>query len=209
MSAFTSEQWVDWIDLLADRDYVVIDNFLPDEDYGRIRLLLMTRLEEDKFQQAGIGSVYHNHKETTVRSDYTHWIDKKRDQELNSFFEVVDETISNLNRFCFLSLSGFEFHFAHYPEGTFYKRHLDQFKERSNRLISMIIYLNEDWQQGDGGELVIYKDDETIRVDPLANRCILFKSTVLEHEVLTSYKDRYSLTGWLLYQPSGVGYILG
>lgn len=209
MTTYNDEQWVDWIDQLADRDYVVIDNFLPDEDHAQMRSFLMDRLEEDKFKQAGIGSVYNNLTEKAIRSDFTYWLDRERDQEINTFFRVVEETIGNLNRYCFLSLSGFEFHFAHYPKGTFYKRHLDQFKERSNRLISMIIYLNEDWSKGDGGELVIYRDDEAITVEPLNNRCILFKSHVLEHEVLISNKDRFSVTGWLLHQPSGVGYILG
>lgn len=209
MTTYNDEQWVDWIDQLADRDYVVIDNFLPDEDHAQMRSFLMDRLEEDKFKQAGIGSVYNNLTEKAIRSDFTYWLDRERDQEIHTFFRVVEETIGNLNRYCFLSLSGFEFHFAHYPKGTFYKRHLDQFKERSNRLISMIIYLNEDWSKGDGGELVIYRDDEAITVEPLNNRCILFKSHVLEHEVLISNKDRFSVTGWLLHQPSGVGYILG
>lgn len=209
MTTYNDEQWVDWIDQLADRDYVVIDNFLPDEDHAQMRSFLLDRLEEDKFKQAGIGSVYNNLTEKAIRSDFTYWLDRERDQEIHTFFRVVEETICNLNRYCFLSLSGFEFHFAHYPKGTFYKRHLDQFKERSNRLISMIIYLNEDWSKGDGGELVIYRDDEVITVEPLNNRCILFKSHVLEHEVLTSNKDRFSVTGWLLHQPSGVGYILG
>lgn len=96
-----------------------------------------------------------------------------------------------------------------YPKGSFYKRHLDQFNNRSNRMITMIIYLNENWKKEDGGELKIYKNNTEILVEPLANRSIIFKSAALEHEVLPTNAGRNSITGWFLYQPSGVGYILG
>lgn len=206
---YPESQWIDWIDVLADRDFLSIDNFLPDEVLHQVKTMLKDQLKVDHFKDAGIGSVYNNIKAPSIRSDRTYWIDKVRDQNISGFFETVEEFIQKLNRYCFLSLSGFEFHLAHYPKGTFYKRHLDGFADRTNRLISVIIYLNENWEKGDGGELVIYKDDEAIQIQPIDNRCVIFKSQELEHEVLTSYKDRYSVTGWLLHQPSGVGFILG
>lgn len=206
---YSDSQWVDWIDALADRDYLSIDNFLPDEVLYQVKVMLRDQLRVDHFKDAGIGSVYNNIKEPSIRSDRTFWLDKKRDQNIAGYFAVVEELIQKLNRYCFLSLSGFEFHLAHYPKGSFYKRHLDSFSDRSNRMISMIIYLNENWQKGDGGELVIYKDDSSIVLEPLENRCVIFKSQQLEHEVLMAHKDRFSVTGWLLHQPSGVGYLLG
>lgn len=210
MKGYYSEgQWIDWIDALADRDYVSIDNFLPDEVLHQVKTMLKEQLKVDHFKDAGIGSVFNNLKEPSIRSDKTFWLDRQRDQNISGYFEMVEELIQKLNRYCFLSLSGFEFHLAHYPEGTFYKRHLDSFSDRSNRMISMIIYLNQNWQKGDGGELVIYKGNDAITIEPLENRCVIFKSQELEHEVLTSKKDRFSVTGWLLHQPSGVGFILG
>jgi SM-20-related protein len=76
-------------------------------------------------------------------------------------------------------------------------------------MITLILYLNDNWQPGDGGELKIYKENEEILVEPIGGRCIIFKSAALEHEVLLTNKSRLSLTGWLLYQPSSVGYLLG
>ena len=73
----------------------------------------------------------------------------------------------------------------------------------------MIVYLNEDWKTGDGGELKIYLADKDALIEPIKNRCVIFKSDTLEHEVLVTNKSRFSLTGWLLYQPSSVGYLLG
>jgi SM-20-related protein len=128
---------------------------------------------------------------------------------LKEFFDLKSELIEKLRRICFISLSGSEFHIAKYPEGSHYDRHLDQFNERSNRQITVLIYLNENWKEGDGGELVIYKGEQEIIVEPIARRLLLFKSDVIEHEVLTTNVPRYSLTGWLLRQPQSVGYLFG
>jgi len=128
--------------------------------------------------------------------------------QLGVFFELIEELMERLKRELFLSLQGYEFHFALYPPGGFYKSHLDQFGARSNRMISFIIYLNENWQSGDGGELRIHKHDQKIDIEPLMNRTVLFRSDCILHEVLSATKPRRSLTGWLLKRPSGVG-ILG
>lgn len=205
---FSEEKWIDWVDQLSENDYVVIDNFLSPELYQAVRGFLLQKLEEDEFKRAGLGSVFNNQLDTTIRGDFTYWLDKERDTSLALAFELIEEIKSTLNRFCFLSLSGYEFHLAHYPAGTFYKRHVDQFQDRSNRMISVIIYLNEGWKQGDGGELKIYKEEEELLIDPIAGRCVMFKSADVPHEVMKTNVGRYSLTGWMLYQPSGVGYIL-
>ena len=112
------------------------------------------------------------------------------------------------NRYCFLSLSGYEFHLAKYPPGGHYDKHMDQFQNRSNRLISVIIYLNDEWQKGNGGELEIDHNDQSVLISPLAGRCVFFKSDKVLHGVLESNADRYSLTGWLLHKPSALGNIL-
>jgi len=209
MSVYTDEQWIDWIDQLAAHDCVVIDDFLPKGSYAVLKQFMLKAHEEDKFRRAGIGALANNQKEISIRSDFTYWIDGQRDVELDFVFELIREMIEKLNRFCYLSLSGFEFHFAHYPKGSFYKKHVDQFKDRSNRMITLVFYLNDDWKTGDGGELKIYQKNEEQVIEPIANRCVLFRTDGMEHEVLMSYSNRYSLTGWLLYQPSGVGYMLG
>ncbi|WP_420578635.1 2OG-Fe(II) oxygenase [Ekhidna sp.] len=209
MNFHPEEKWIDWVDQLSMNDFVVIDDFLPAQLYTQVRNFLLHKLEEDEFDRAGIGSSANKLKDTSIRGDFTYWIDKDRDQSLSEAFGVIEEAKDVLNRFCFLSLSGFEFHLAYYPEGTFYKRHVDQFKERSNRMISMIIYLNEGWKKGDGGELKIFKEDEELIIDPIARRCVMFKSAEVPHEVMQTNVGRYSLTGWMLYQPSGVGFVLG
>jgi SM-20-related protein len=164
--------------------------------------------ESDKLKKAGIGSQQDFQVKAEIRGDFIYWLDESRDTKLAPFFGLMDDLTQNLKRYCYLSLSGSEFHIAKYPAGSFYHRHLDQFSERTNRQITVLIYLNKNWEKGDGGELVIYKDGEEINVEPIAKRLLVFKSELIEHEVLTTNVPRYSLTGWLLRQPAGVGYLL-
>jgi SM-20-related protein len=165
--------------------------------------------QADKLKKAGIGTQDDFQVKAEIRGDFIYWLDENRDSALSPFFGLMDELNQNLRRFCYLSLSGSEFHIAKYPARSYYHRHLDQFKERSNRQITVLVYLNKNWNKGDGGELVIYKDGEDIMVEPIAKRLLVFKSDIIEHEVLTTNVPRYSLTGWLLHQPAVVGSILG
>jgi SM-20-related protein len=85
-----------------------------------------------------------------------------------------------------------------YPIGSFYKRHLDQFKKDDKRKLSVICYLNTDWKESEGGQLRIYLPNGSTDIFPLAGRLVCFRSDLLEHEVLPATRERLSLTGWLL-----------
>ncbi len=119
----------------------------------------------------------------------------------------MNEWRERFNRELYLNASAFEFHFALYPAGSFYKRHLDQFKERNNRLLTFILYFNDDWQVEDQGQLRLYTDEATEDLAPTGNRVVLFLSDKLEHEVLVTRTSRLSLTGWFLYQPEGLSFL--
>lgn len=202
------EDWLSWMDELSLNDYVIVDNFLDVHRLNTIQSFFQSHL--DSFTKAGIGALGDNVIRQDIRGDYTFWLDRKRDTELNDFWNLVDETMYIYNRYCFLGLSGYEFHLAHYPKGGHYDKHLDQFNNRNNRTISMVIYLNRNWQKGDGGELEIFlKDGTSLLVEPIEARCVMFKSAVVPHGVRASNKPRYSLTGWLLHYPSAVGKFLG
>ncbi|HKL35526.1 MAG TPA: 2OG-Fe(II) oxygenase, partial [Salegentibacter sp.] len=93
-------------------------------------------------------------------------------------------------------------HYALYPEGTFYQRHLDTFQNDGRRKLSMVCYLNEeDWKPENGGELVIYSEENGFEVSkaiyPMPGRVVIFESQVLEHEVKPVKTARLSITGWL------------
>ena len=96
---------------------------------------------------------------------------------------------------------------ACYPGGgARYIKHVDNDEKHHlcrTRLLTALIYLNGDWQSGDGGELAIFQaeNQNALRrtVDPLQNRLLLFWSDWrTPHEVLPSEKPRYSVTVWLL-----------
>ena len=206
---YTEEDWLGWMDQLAVNDYVIVDDFISDEIYNGIMDFFHEMESADKLKKAGIGTQQDFQVKAEIRGDFIYWLDEVRDRALDSFFQLKDELMQNIKRFCYLSLSGSEFHIAKYPVGSFYHRHLDQFQERTNRQITVLIYLNGSWKKGDGGELVIYRENQEKIVEPIAKRLLLFKSDTIEHEVLKTNVPRYSLTGWLLHQPAGIGYLLG
>lgn len=207
----SEEAWIKWMDILAQQDYVVIDDFISKDIFQSIMNYFRDMENRDKLQKAGIGKSGEFQIKSAVRGDFIHWLNREQDTELLSLFELMDEVTQNLRRHCYLSLTDSEFHIAKYPAGSHYNRHLDQFQERSNRQITVLIYLNENWRPGDGGELKIYREgvesETEILIEPIARRLLLFKSDCVEHEVLTTNVPRYSLTGWLLRQPSTVGYL--
>lgn len=195
------------MDELSQNDHVIADHFLGEPLYSQVRAYFLDNLAQ--FSPAGVGALDQNAIHKEIRNDLTYWLNRDKDSALSGFWNLLEETVGIFNRYCFLSLSGDEFHFAAYPPGGHYEAHLDQFRGRNNRIISMIIYLNDDWKQGDGGELEIYrKDGSSFLVEPIADRCVMFKSAEVLHKVVESRTDRYSLTGWLLHRPGILGQIL-
>ena len=82
---------------------------------------------------------------------------------------------------------------------TVNKRHVDAFKGQGNRVLSLVGYLNEDWLEENGGELVIYNssdDVEGTKVLPKKNTLVVFLSEQFPHEVLPATRTRHSIAGW-------------
>lgn len=205
MEDISEDQWIEWLDRLSENDYLVVDNFISDRLYHKIRSYFDHLMEENEFSKAGIGDAGHRQIESSVRGDFIYWLDRNRDNELSDFFDLVEVLISKIKRYCYLSISDYEFHLAHYPAGTRYEKHIDQFHGRTNRILSVLIYLNEDWKPQDAGELKIYDNNSQVLVEPIAKRLVIFKSNSVEHEVLKTNSGRKSVTGWLLRQPASLG----
>ena len=97
-------------------------------------------------------------------------------------------------------MDGCNFMCATYPGGgARYVKHRDALPYKAGRKLTVIYYLNEQWEQGHGGELRIWPtdgSDETVTIEPLADRLLLFISS-LEHEVLPAWRPRFALTTWL------------
>ena len=90
--------------------------------------------------------------------------------------------------------------------GAFYQKHRDRFQNDNGRRLSLVFFLNKDWQSHDGGELVIYDPDDEDRilqiVSPSFGTLVLFDSQRFPHEVRAPRRQRLSLTGWLKSIPA-------
>lgn len=188
-------------DGLAADGIAVVDEFLGMEEVKSIT-------EEDefkngllRFKKAGIGQAQDRQIVESVRGDYIQWIDPMTaSSQVQKYLSLLSELRVYLNQSLFLSLKDAEVHKTIYPVGSFYKRHLDQFKKDDHRKLSVICYLNDAWQENEGGQLRVYFSNRQEDFFPMAGRLVCFRSDLLEHEVLPATRSRMSLTGWLLDQ---------
>ncbi|WP_225876549.1 2OG-Fe(II) oxygenase [Pedobacter psychrodurus] len=186
------------IDSFIEDKVGIAENFLSVSLAAHLKDNLMGLFENKKFLNAGVGNDAVVNQDKLIRSDVIYWLDRKhQNQYENDFFDLIDEFVAYLNRTCYTSITGYEFHYTLYESGTFYKKHIDQFQNNGSRQYSMIMYLNADWKVADGGELRIYHVDEEQNISPNNGKSVFFKSSDLAHEVLLTHKQRMSITGWL------------
>lgn len=153
------------------------------------------------FHEAHVGRGAGKNLSTVIRGDSILWLETENAQQyVNEFFAWAADLRSALNQRYFLGLKSEEFHFARYPAGNGYQKHLDQHRGQNERKISLVLYLNPDWKDADGGQLRLFSPDdpdkEVALISPRMGRLVLFKSDVVPHEVLPCFQIRSSLTGW-------------
>lgn len=157
------------------------------------------RNDSGNMQSAAIGSGANKTINEGIRSDKISWLTREeKNHHVKTFLNEMNMIKHDFNQNFYMGLSEYECHFALYPEGSFYKAHMDSFKNNNRRKITFITYLNENWQPGDGGELRIHLDEGMRDIQPYAGSVICFMSDSILHEVLISNKPRMSLTGWFL-----------
>ncbi|MFD1094598.1 2OG-Fe(II) oxygenase [Salegentibacter chungangensis] len=188
---------------LQDKQYCVVEEFFTREEVAELRKSLWEKYQEDHFKKAAIGNKTNEVIYKEVRGDFIKWLNEAEAGKAEQlFFDKLNALVTYLNRTCFLGILTKEFHYAVYPEGTFYKRHLDTFQNDGRRKLSLVCYLNdEDWKPENGGELVIYTEEKgqevPVKLYPFPGRVVIFESQVLEHEVKPVKTERLSITGWL------------
>ena len=147
---------------------------------------------------AGIGNDTVQDTQQKMRGDKIYWMDKSHNNvHEQEFLLLIDNFIERLNSTCYTGINAYEFHYAVYEEGSFYKKHRDQFKNDSDRKYSLVTYLNENWQEEDGGQLMIYQEASTQKISPRSQTAVFFKSDEMEHEVMRANRTRMSISGWL------------
>ncbi|XKE44343.1 2OG-Fe(II) oxygenase [Halomonas organivorans] len=187
------------VDALVDQGWYLGEGFLPESLHAPLLAELEDMAERRALEAAGIGRGTERHLRRDIRGDAIRWLDRESLAQ-RRYLEAMGRLQQALNQALFLGLFEYEAHFAQYPVGAFYRRHLDSFRGRANRVISTVGYLNPDWPEDGGGEMVIYAPDdadrEVARVRPEAGTFVCFLSDRVPHEVLPTHRPRASIAGW-------------
>lgn len=182
---------------LARDGYVVLAKPLLES----LSALLLARCQDDghaRFHAAAIGRGQAKRQIGSVRGDVISWLDDSNSAD-QAYLAWMEELRSGLNAALFLGLFDFECHYAIYGAGAGYARHSDVLKGTKNRILSTVLYLNEDWQPLHGGELCLYApegDTVIATVNPSFGKMIIFLSDAFPHEVLIAHRKRRSIAGW-------------
>jgi SM-20-related protein len=186
------------IDSYLDNNIGIDHSFLNEKLCNGLQQNILQLQSDDLMTTAGIGNEEIKDSSQKMRGDKIYWMDKSHDNIYEQeFLQQVENFIEYLNRSCYTGINGYEFHYAVYEEGSFYKKHKDQFKNDSNRKYSLINYLNNNWLEEDGGQLVVYQNETAQTIQPQSQTSVFFKSDEMEHEVIKANRSRMSVTGWL------------
>ncbi|OJA07099.1 2OG-Fe(II) oxygenase [Halomonas sp. QHL1] len=187
------------VDALVEQGWYVGRGVIDLELCDALNNELLHRAAYNGLDEAGIGRGQQHLLRKDIRGDAIHWLDRESAAQ-RRYLDAMSELQQALNHALFLGLFEYEAHFAHYPPGAFYQRHLDSFRGRANRVISTVGYLTPDWPSDGGGEMVIYHPDdpsqEVARVVPEAGTFACFLSETIPHEVLPTRCSRTSIAGW-------------
>ncbi|WP_296704169.1 2OG-Fe(II) oxygenase [Algoriphagus sp.] len=188
---------------IYEKSYAIIDDFISDKLRSSLLKEQSDLLEAGKFRLAAVGKGEKKQIKTEIRNDQVLWMNPDELSHYEAiYWEEINKIRMALNRRCYLGLKSFEGHFARYPIGSFYIRHIDQFQQVLYRLVTVIIYLNDSWTTEDEGMLRMYlpQEDGTEKIMdvlPKGGRLVVFMSGEIPHEVLPTKKERISITGWL------------
>ena len=185
------------VDDLAERGWSQQNLFLPEALTRALAAECRQRAAEGELAPAAVGRGPFSEIREGIRGDRIQWIEPGQAQACDQYLTLMDSLREAMNRGLFLGLEDFESHFALYPPGAFYLKHVDRFRDDDRRMVSAVLYLNDDWLPEHGGQLRMYLDEDVERdVVPIGGCLVVFLSGNIPHEVLPATRDRLSLTGW-------------
>lgn len=189
-------------DELAEKKWAASTQLFSREFCEKLAHECQKLYEKGDFNKASIGFGATKATHAEIRGDFTLWFDDSSATPLQKEFLFFLQTLlQELNRSFYLGLKRSESHFALYPPGAGYDKHIDNHRGSGARKITFILYLNENWQKGHGGELSLYQpDQENIlisQIEPALGTFVLFRSDLFPHQVEKSFQPRMSITGWL------------
>lgn len=192
---------------LFDRGLVICDDFASPPLVRELVECVQRRRSEGQFAAARIGAESEAQRREEIRGDSTCWWAEPLYAAERALLADLEQLRVQLNREGFLGLFDLELHYAWYPPGRGYARHVDQPRGRQQRRVSVILYLNEDWDPGAGGQLRVFETGGLHAegfhpagfhrdIEPVAGRLVYFLTDGREHAVLPALRDRLSVSGW-------------
>ena len=216
---------------LNSNGYVVIKNFISSNLVTDLRNDVTSLRSSNKFNIAKIGQDSTNKLNTNIRVAETCFLGESKLQDVpnesrstlysileqlridlsgNTIFDENDSNGNLVKAAPALDKTLSELLYAFYPKGGFYRRHTDAVQNSASvlRSYSLLLYLNKDWKESDGGCLRIHLDSggdflpdgeepNFVDVQPEGGTLVLFKSDQIPHEVLDTNSERTAVVGWL------------
>ncbi len=189
------------VDDLAAHGWSQQNIFLPETLTRELAGECRKRAAEGELAPAGVGRGPFQEVREGIRGDHIQWLEAGQVEVCDRYLELMDSLRLALNRGLFLGLEDYESHFALYPPGAFYRKHVDRFRDDDRRMVSAVLYLNQAWLPEHGGQLRMYlnnelQDEMHYDVQPTGGCLVVFLSGEIPHEVMPSSRERLSLTGW-------------
>lgn len=188
------------VEALRAGRWCALPAFLAPDLTAELRAEALSRFAEGNFRRAGVGSGAAHSVRDEIRGDWIRWLEPPYSDAQARYLAMLEALRRALNESLMLGLFDVECHFALYPPGAGYQRHLDRFRNDSRRTVSCIVYLNDDWLESDGGVLRLYRDDTPQAphedILPRGGTLACFGSADIWHEVRPATRERLALTGW-------------
>jgi SM-20-related protein len=193
-------------DQLRSAGYCVVERFLDAATVAALAAECRDLAARRMLQPAAVGRSGRRKVDASLRGDSTGWFDPAALSAAQSrYWARIDALRCALNRSLLLGLASLEAHFALYPPGARYVRHRDRFRDDDTRVLSSVLYLNDDWHEDDGGALRIWlgapSPERHRDVLPRGGTLALFLSADFDHEVLPARRERLSIAGWFRRAP--------
>lgn len=203
--AFDPCHWLPVVDALVADGHAVLPGFFSTEACTALRAELQALDAAGALQPAAIGRGELRQQRSDIRGDRMTWLQPEW-RAGGDYLACLDGLRRVLNEQLFLALAEVEAHYACYPPGAGYRRHVDRHQAgaagrpgQGERVISTVTYLNEPgWPADGGGELVLHSPSAgEVVVPPEGGTLVVFRSDDLPHEVRPSRCLRYSIAGWM------------
>ena len=173
------------------------DQFIAPRQVRSLVECAHARQAQGEFAAARIGNEQNRQRRADIRGDFTCWLREPLHPAERVLLGELEQLRLELNREAYLGLFELELHYAWYPPGAEYARHVDQPRGATQRKVSLALYLNSGWEPVAGGALRIFDAHDEFRdIEPVAGRLVCFLSAGREHAVLPAHRDRWSISGW-------------